>query len=971
MRIQRGQSLMLLFTVGLGCGGALAPAGPDQGAGNCFYGPNGIASVPQPPNACMTVPRPSFCATNPVCPGQSVDGNTRALNMPEECSCRDALFPELLDIGAQKQRLLDRIPSELFPGCKDSRCQTEGGCNWFLVEPRRCFQLGFINGFIMNTPETLGGNTHDGDRDIDVCPIGQESFNPLMGELPAMTMGAQGVLADKDVRRPIDIRAAFTPNSLHTEVIWCRWYGGPITIAADPPPTGQPKVTNHSAEVRFDSFLPQRGQRLSLVGDWMTDIGVPDVWGNGGGSHSEIHEIRFGATVKSDRRIVPAPPNAPPGPIEANCDIATNYGCALPDTWHILASGFFAQDTAQQDRLSITVPIPGPTNPLLNQPIPTMPNLTEGGCGGNDDDGTLSNYSCDGPSQTCTIVVERGSAAAPPRDCGSESCPCSNRDGDEFKPKLCTAKQIASYTDFDQCKPLGGRSQIAFARDIRVDWVDPLDLWNCECECDDPSAPGAVIRARVQGCAVPGPDQDSEPEARREACEQACGGVMCGGAPNCRIDTCRIQTVGNPASDQVAQMACEPPAPNQRVAWAGDYRVEIDAERSTLGVGDMGPDLVLVEKGHTKPTGTIWFNQTNATPPRLDIADMRLYAEDFKITGFLGLSTISVTNPRMFILNRMPADFEQDGRTFTVAPFQVKLGARARIDGKPPGGSEFINEGPLRGSVDYAAGIFSLDGAGRNADGRGVVFHLEGHIMNRPPSADPGPDRVVECESPTTTSVTLTGAASSDGDPGDSITHYQWFSGSAGLANQVSVTVGAPLGDNRYRLHVYDKDLASNSREQSIQVVDTTPPQFSLDRDEWCLWPPNHAFALFNLGQEITYTATDRCDAQAPTVSLVKVESCVLGPTGAEECGVGEAVDSLGSGSTSPDVRFGTSAGCVRSERTGSGSGRVYRATIQALDSHNNAVRRQIRIIVPHDISGHPNCIRAQGVDETDARCER
>lgn len=969
--------LLPVFGLCVACGAGVPVAGPDQGAGMCFYGPapDGIASVPPLlPNECTgAVPTPEQCETKPVCGAQPITSDTRSLDLMDGCSCRAALFPELLDIGAQEQRLRDRVPKELFAGCKDFRCPSEDNCNWFLVEPRRCFQLGFLNGFYMSRPFPLGGNSHDGDEDPEVCPVGGMPGN--------MTMGAQGLLGGEDVRRAIDLRAALVTTTMTVESIWCRWYGGPVTVEADLLPA-QPKHINHPEAVQFDSFKPEQGQRVSLVGDWMTDIGRPDALGNGGGAHSEIHEIRFGAAVKSDRRIVNGqvvtcdPKRLPAG------GYALDPECTLPDTWHVLASGFFAKDTAQQDRLSLSVPIPAPTSSNLNVLQPSMPLLTQGGlpagCGGKDDDGTLSSYSCDALTRTCKIVVERQSALAPRRDCSSSSCPCSNRvDGAGNQTEPCSAVQISTFADFDQCKPTikNGEvlSQIAFARDIRVDWVDPLDLWNCDCECDDPSAPGAIIQARIQGCASAVADEDSDPEERREACEQACGGAMCGGAPNCRINACRVQASGAPRSDLVAQMACEPPVPNQRVARAGDYRVEIDANSSSVRVGELGLDGLLVEKGHTSARGTIWFNETNSTPRRLDVAEMKLTADDFRISGgFFGLAKIEVTEPRMFILNRMPAEVAPDGMSFTVASFQVKLGARARLDGKPPGGAEFINEAPLRGTVNHAAATFVLDGQGRDTEGHAVVFHLEGHITNRPPTADPGPDRVVECESPTTTSISLDAGASFDGDPGDQIIHYQWFKGPVGLSNQAAVTVEAPLGTNRYQLHVYDNDLASDSHEQRIEVVDTTPPDLTLVRDEWCLWPPNHAFALFKLGREITFSSTDRCDAQPPVVSIVGLESCAAGPNGTEVCGGNsEAVDARGSGSTSPDVRFGPTTACVRSERTGGGAGRVYRATIEAVDSHHNSVRRQIRIVVPHDMSGHPSCSRAEGIDEADTRCER
>ncbi|MBI3181874.1 MAG: hypothetical protein HYZ28_06995 [Myxococcales bacterium] len=97
--------------------------------------------------------------------------------------------------------------------------------------------------------------------------------------------------------------------------------------------------------------------------------------------------------------------------------------------------------------------------------------------------------------------------------------------------RLCANKGIDLYSKFDRCHP-SSNTEIAFAKDIRVQWVDPEDLWQCRCECDDPSAPGAVIVAPIQGCS-PGAFDDAEAGDRAQACQHVCGGTMCGDAPSC------------------------------------------------------------------------------------------------------------------------------------------------------------------------------------------------------------------------------------------------------------------------------------------------------------------------------------------------------------------------------------------------------------------------------------------------------
>ena len=82
-----------------------------------------------------------------------------------------------------------------------------------------------------------------------------------------------------------------------------------------------------------------------------------------------------------------------------------------------------------------------------------------------------------------------------------------------------------------------------------------------------------------------------------------------------------------------------------------------------------------------------------------------------------------------------------------------------------------------------------------------------------------------------------------------------------------------------------------------------------------------------------------------------------------------EAADAIGSGNTAPDIVFGPHGACVRSERTGGGAGRSYTVVVEASDSHGNSTQRSVEVIVPHDMGGHPGCVRATGLAATDLRC--
>ncbi|MBI3185787.1 MAG: hypothetical protein HYZ28_26920 [Myxococcales bacterium] len=394
-----------------------------------------------------------------------------------------------------------------------------------------------------------------------------------------------------------------------------------------------------------------------------------------------------------------------------------------------------------------------------------------------------------------------------------------------------------------------------------------------------------------------------------------------------------------------------------RVSPSGDYQIHLEEAASFAIVGTMDDKGNLSQMGRTQLRGRIWLNESpDPSGRRLDIANMRLRAADFVVSGGpLGSVKLNITNTATFLGTRIPAVEQQDG-TFLVAPGQVRLGIEATISGAT-GGIEFVNQGPFAATFDAAGGFFSFDGRGRNEAGQGAVIHIEGQVVNRPPIADPGPDRTVECQSPTTTPVLLDASRSRDPDVGDAISHFQWFEGLAGLSNQKTATVLATLGLHSYSLHVYDGKLGSGSVQHRVEVVDTTPPVLDLGTVTVCLWPPNHEFARFELGREIAFSLSDKCDAN-PSIQIIDLFS-------------DEPANALGSGSTQPDVAHGSTAGCVRAERAGPGEGRTYLLTVQAEDHspNRNKAQAKLRLLVPHDNSGHAGCVRAEGRHELDSTC--
>jgi hypothetical protein len=117
-----------------------------------------------------------------------------------------------------------------------------------------------------------------------------------------------------------------------------------------------------------------------------------------------------------------------------------------------------------------------------------------------------------------------------------------------------------------------------------------------------------------------------------------------------------------------------------------------------------------------------------------------------------------------------------------------------------------------------------------------------------------------------------------------------------------------------------------------IDASDTTPPEFELSVTPTVLWPANHKMV------EITpsWTVSDETD-QSPDVSLVGIVS-------------NEGDDAIGDGHTTDDIQIGDDGSiCLRAERSGTGSDRIYTITFKAVDDCGNATIRSATVTVPHD----------------------
>jgi hypothetical protein len=116
-------------------------------------------------------------------------------------------------------------------------------------------------------------------------------------------------------------------------------------------------------------------------------------------------------------------------------------------------------------------------------------------------------------------------------------------------------------------------------------------------------------------------------------------------------------------------------------------------------------------------------------------------------------------------------------------------------------------------------------------------------------------------------------------------------------------------------------------------TLETTPPNIAaLTPSPALLAPPNHKMAAVTIAVKVT----DNCDtAVAQSCQIVAITS-------------NEPISGVGDGDTAPDWAItGKLAANLRSERSGTGSGRVYTLTVQCTDAAGNSTTETTTVTVP------------------------
>jgi hypothetical protein len=759
-----------------------------------------------------------------------------------------------------------------------------------------CAQLAEASGTLVGAGANLGD---DDDYDMDMCPLTDASMrrDPFDGftELRGTGSYTQGHDGEGNV----------TVGRINVETQDCRLYDGVYNLF-------------NVGGVAVQSFAPRPfiGDLISASGDWIVD----DNSGFLHSEHSSWAEIHEAHTLATTRRVV-------------NDTIL-----------YSAVTTFFAVNRPNKNILDVKIPTPGQTNnQRQRQGLAPLDKLS---CAFDFDPSRIKQ------SPECLlkagVTVKTPLADSPNGLCRIEF---DHLDPVMSPPIMYGCQETCENKSFTTRFPTDGCKNIFFSGALRSEWTDPADLWVCNCPCKDPSDPtgAGFITAPVQGCAPAG----LSPSQQQQACAAVCGGLFCGASGACVVNECQAPQSGATAH-LVAQGVCDPdkPQPLVRVATAGDYRVVLDDKVSTVTFHVEGTTS-------TQPaTGTFFLN------PRLDpgggvlefASAQSTMPPQFTVSNQTVKDAVIVTAERLF------AQLLPDQTSFRITAGDGVFAVRGMVNGQLKG-QNVRNPEAIGGSIQLQKnGRFIMDlhavDPSPEANGDNLDAHLEGTVDNVPPLAvSGGPTRQVEClrNSAGLTTVVLDGRGSSDPDPGDSISHYQWFTTrSEPVSNQATATVALPLGTASYVLHVYDQKLGAAQSLLDVTVADTTPPALTVSPAAFCMWPPNHRRVRFALSAFNPQT-TDACDP-APDVRIVSVTS-------------NEADNGLGDGDTQGDVAFSAGAFCVRRERSGTGSGRVYTVMVESRDHSGNATRKPITVTIPHDQKG--DCATLAGSEISDgAPCQ-
>lgn len=131
---------------------------------------------------------------------------------------------------------------------------------------------------------------------------------------------------------------------------------------------------------------------------------------------------------------------------------------------------------------------------------------------------------------------------------------------------------------------------------------------------------------------------------------------------------------------------------------------------------------------------------------------------------------------------------------------------------------------------------------------------------------------------------------------------------------------------------------------RTVNVVDTSAPTITVNGLTPSMWPPNHGYQTFQVTDFVT-SVTDSCS------TTLDIGDVVISQVTSDELENGG-----GDGNTLNDIVIAGDCKSVqlRSERAGSGDGRVYTITFRVQDSSGNVATATARVVVPKSQDSGP-----------------
>jgi hypothetical protein len=228
-------------------------------------------------------------------------------------------------------------------------------------------------------------------------------------------------------------------------------------------------------------------------------------------------------------------------------------------------------------------------------------------------------------------------------------------------------------------------------------------------------------------------------------------------------------------------------------------------------------------------------------------------------------------------------------------------------------------------NVDTSTGSMSCNGTLTVEDNGGASDFCSSSITivdTSPPTITCPGDIVIECDESTLPTNTGYAAAIDVCDSTPLITYGD--------------TIVPGLCPSQYTINRKWKGTDDNGNYtecvQTINVIDTTPPEISVSVNPDTLWPPNHKMITITP----TIIVADNCDSD-PSVILESITS-------------NEGDDIIGDGHTTGDIHLNNDGSfSLRAERSGKNTGRIYTIVYSASDSCGNSSTDSAIVLVPHN----------------------